>query len=212
MGRKALQIFLVILASVILGVGVYLLWPSPDDSEIAMVPVMSFSFLATPSPTPTPEPTPVPTPPFPQQPPARIVIPKIGVDAKVVTVFSKDNEMQVARDGSVISWHGDSPIPGFEGNSFFAAHNRWSGEHAVFWDLYQLEPGDIATIHYEGGAQFDFTVRVLTIESYFDFPMELLGFMGMPAQVTLFTCHGTFNKKIGTSEQRVVVILDPPAW
>ncbi len=92
----------------------------------------------TPSPTPTPEPEPMPA--------VRVIIPKIGVNERIVetgvtTTGQGANERPVWETPAYAVGHRKiSAHPGQNGNIVLSGHNNTLGE--VFRDLDQLEAGD----------------------------------------------------------------------
>ena len=122
--------------------------PSPT---VTLTPTATPTFTPTPLPptaTPTLTPTPTPTParPSADSPPTRIVIPKIGLDSKVVEVSWRVEE----KDGQLMSawnvadyaagFHRGSAYPGHIGNTVISGHHNIKGE--VFRYIVDLEPGD----------------------------------------------------------------------
>jgi sortase A len=107
----------------------------------------------TPTPTPTLTPTPTPARPPANSPPTHIVIPKIGVDSKVVEVGWTAEK----KDGQLISvwnvadyaagFHRDSAYPGHIGNTVLSGHHNIKGE--VFRYVVDLEPGDEVILYVE---------------------------------------------------------------
>lgn len=85
-----------------------------------------------------------------RQPPTRIVIPKINVDAPVVP----DITWEALKKG--VGHLPGSAYPGERGNMYLAAHNDIFGE--IFRYLHELEPGDEFFV-YAGEEQFRYVVR-----------------------------------------------------
>ncbi|MGQ9626558.1 MAG: sortase [Anaerolineae bacterium] len=110
----------------------------PTSTQI-FIPPPTF----TPIFTPTPEFTPTPGP---KPPAARISIPAIGVDAKVVEVGWKVktvNGMKVAiweTADNAVAHHRNSANPGEPGNVVMSGHHNIKGE--VFRRLWELKAGD----------------------------------------------------------------------
>jgi hypothetical protein len=99
-----------------------------------------------PEPTPTPEPEPTPTPEPEPMPAVRIIIPKIGVNEKIVEIGlrkigSGENTRYVWDTAKYAVGHrNNSAHPGQPGNIVLSGHNNTHGE--VFRHLDRLEPGD----------------------------------------------------------------------
>jgi sortase A len=131
----------------------------------------------TPSPAPsataqpTSQPTPEPTPP-PQATPAppevvlprlaatdRVVIPRIGVDSKVIDVgVLPSGEMDTA--AFAVGRLYSSAQAGDPGNAVLAGHNDVEGE--VFRRLAELRPGDVIIL-YRGETAFRYRVQLRTV-------------------------------------------------
>jgi sortase A len=111
----------------------------------------------TPAPTPGPAPPPAPTPaPLPTD---RLVIPRIGLDTKVVDVgIATTGEMEtVPFAAGRLTFSAQAGDPG---NAVIAGHNDIQGE--VFRRLPELREGD-EIILYRGPAAYHYTVVVRTI-------------------------------------------------
>jgi sortase A len=153
--------------------------PNPTNSSDTLLalfapsPTATMTLTATPTftptslpptetPTPTPMPTPTPVRPPASSPPARIVIPKIGLDSKVVEVDWTAEK----RDGQLVSvwnvadyvagFHRGSAYPGRIGNTVISGHHNIKGE--VFRYLVDLEPGD-KVILYVGEVTYRYAVE-----------------------------------------------------
>lgn len=94
--------------------------------------------------------------------PSRIVIPAIGLDARVIEVGWKT----VQKDGKLINvwetadnavgYHRYSAYPGQGGNTVLAGHHDIKGQ--VFRYLVDLEPGDRIVL-YAGGEEYRYAVE-----------------------------------------------------
>lgn len=111
---------------------------------------------------PLPTPTPRPKRPVSSSPPTRIVIPKIGLDSKVVEVGWKvvEEDGQLMTEWEVADYavghHKGSAYPGRAGNCVISGHHNIKGE--VFRYLVNLEPGD-KVILYAGEVAYHYTVK-----------------------------------------------------
>lgn len=107
------------------------------------IPAMTPTLTPTITPTPTEEPDPMP--------PVRIIIPKIGVNEKIV-----ETSVQQVGSGANAKYVWETPAyavghrsasenPGQRGNIVLSGHNNTLGE--VFRDLHKLEPGDVIYLY-----------------------------------------------------------------
>jgi len=126
--------------------------PPPAATSKAVSALSPPSHTTTPSATPTAQPSVTPTPTAtPLHAPAdadptRIQAEAIGLDAPVVTVGTREAEIdgqtvlvwEVADDAA--GFHQGSARPGHSGNTVITGHNNVAGE--VFRELHRLSPGD----------------------------------------------------------------------
>lgn len=188
--------------------------PTPSPTPTAMI-------TGTPGPTRTPEPLPV----IPSAPaavpkpaasaPTRIVIPAIGLDAKIVEV----GWQAVERDGQwitewevadyAVGFHRGSAYPGNPGNTVLSGHHNVRGK--VFRYLVNVEQGDEVVLYADGRA---FVYRVeskqIVPEKYASVEQrtrnaQLIGYFP-DERLTLVTCW-----PLTSSTHRVVVVAKPVA-
>jgi LPXTG-site transpeptidase (sortase) family protein len=108
------------------------------SDRIAGFDIPSITPTLIPTSTPTPEPEPMPA--------VRIIIPKIGVNEKIVEIGLKkigsDEDTRYVWDTAkyAVGHRGNSAHPDQRGNIVLSGHNNVFGQ--VFRDLDRLEPGD----------------------------------------------------------------------
>src|SRR5581483_9395870 len=116
---------------------------------------------SSPSPTPsTPSATPTETPD--DSPMARLVIPKINVNAKFVTlgIIAATNTMDSPKNKDDVAYYDFSPRPSYGGNTVLSGHVDWfTGQTGVFWDMKRLEPGDEVDLTLQDGKVFKYKVK-----------------------------------------------------
>ncbi len=162
------------------------------------------SDVLTPEPSPTaPLPTPV------DSPVGRLVIPKFGVDAPVVVRGIDANGVMEAPSGPTdVAWYDiradDSDRPGYGSNAVFSAHVDYINYGpAVFWNLKDLEIGDLIEVSLQDGTVYRYGV---VAKDQIDAASANVGdIVGRTPRevVTLITCGGTFDGY--EYNQRVVV-------
>jgi LPXTG-site transpeptidase (sortase) family protein len=189
----------------LLAFGVYqMLDEEPEKRPGSNVAVFSFTdtvgsiydypLLATPTPTPAPSPSPPPPPPPPplRDSPYRIYMPKIGIDAAVVTYgLDTNNVPEVPYNGSEVAWYNFSAKPGTGSNAVFAGHVTWSG-HAVFYNLDQMVAGDDIYLEGTDGTKVYYKVSEVFLVDAND--PNALSVMG-PTEgdtMTVITCGGDY--------------------
>lgn len=131
--------------------------------QASRTPAASLTATNTPAPTATSTPT-GPTPA--SQPPSRLVIPSISLDADVVKMGW---EVKQTANGDTYSewivpdyaagWHKNSALPGRGGNTVLSGHHNIQGE--VFRYIVDTEPGDDVTLYADGN-----TYEYIVTEKY----------------------------------------------
>lgn len=146
--------------------------------------------------------TPVPIPVFT---PLKLEIPKIGVDAPVVPVWTEVDTGRMASPGTAhdVGWWAGREAG--LGNLLLDGHHDWNGKVGVFYRLPELEPGDEIVV--TGDSPEDkLTYRIVWVKNYdrnID-ATDLLGNETGKQMATLITCGGTFDTIARTHRERVV--------
>jgi LPXTG-site transpeptidase (sortase) family protein len=155
---------------------------------------------------PTTEVTPEGTPPS-EAPLARLVIPKIQVDAPVVTLGVDGNGvMQSPSQPFDVGWYDFSARPGFGGNAVFSGHVDFVNVGpAVFWDLGKLGPGDLVEVRLADGTAYQYLVVSTVSYAADEAPIAEIVGPATKDTVTLITCTGAFNREIRQYSHRLVV-------
>jgi len=158
----------------------------------------------------TPQATPTQTLPTPSEAPiANIVIPRFDIDAPVVVRGVDDNQVMETPSGPKdVAWYDFSGKPGYGSNAVFSGHVDYIDYGpAVFWNLKDLDLGDIIEIHLDDGTVYKYQVasrQNVPAEPAADVLTAIIG----PTQqdvVTLITCGGTFDSSVGQYDERVIV-------
>ncbi len=153
---------------------------------------------------PPSEPTPEPYLPI-----ARLVIPSIGIDAAVeVRGVNPDGVMQTPGGPDVVAWYDFSSPPDGGGNAVFAGHLDYAGYGpAVFWDLHELQAGDLIEVYMQDGTMVLYRVTEVRSFAADDDPSEAVSSKGRPT-ITLITCDGSFDSGLREYDERLVVTGD----
>jgi LPXTG-site transpeptidase (sortase) family protein len=182
-------------------------------------------------PSPIPEATPTPEPPPPSSAPvARLVIPKIKVDAPVKTYgLDADLSMPAPTSPTEVAWYDFSKIappysgppiylpgdrsffPGFGGNAVFAGHVDYHNYGpAVFWRLGELNQGDEIDVRLEDGTNYRYLVVTVQTFSADSAPVGDITGRTDHEVITIITCDSTssFNPSTREYAGRVVVRAD----
>lgn len=156
---------------------------------------------ATPAPTATPEGE------WLEAPVARIAIPRIGVDAEIVTLnLTPDGAMDVPDDPEQVAWYDFTAKPGQPGNAVLSGHlDYYNYGPAVFWDLHTLQPGDQVAITLQDGSVVEYEVTGLQSYPVAEMPMSVILAPTETPSLTLITCAGFFDAAVGEYTERLVV-------
>lgn len=160
--------------------------------------------------TPSPS-TPMPFAPTPSASAmTRLIIPKAEVDAVLVMLGIDENGvMESTANAYDVAWYDFSARPGTGSNAVFSGHVDYHdvGE-AVFWNLRDLQPGDVIDVRLADGTSYKYSVSAMNCMPVSEAPIsEIVG----PTQsevVTLITCCGTFNSSTRQYDSRLVVRAD----
>ncbi|HMG44012.1 MAG TPA: class F sortase [Acidimicrobiales bacterium] len=139
-------------------------------------------------------------------PPARVVIPGIGVASDLEDLaMGDDGKLRAPVDYRVAGWFAAGTQPGQPGPAVIAGHVDSPDGPAVFARLAELAPGDEVLVDRADGSQVRF--RVTGVESYPKEQFPTAGVYGpVPgAELRLVTCDGAFDRSIGHYLDNLVV-------
>jgi LPXTG-site transpeptidase (sortase) family protein len=161
-------------------------------------------------PTATTEPTGTPSPPVVTAAPARLVIPKIGVDAPVTPKGLRPDGFMDTPDGPKdVAWYVFSARPGMSGNAVLSGHLDYHDYGAaVFWRLKELQQGDLIEVRLDDGSVLRYQVSLKLSYDARTAPVpDIIGPTSKEV-VTLITCGGTFDSGSRSYSNRLVVRAD----
>ncbi len=194
---RSLPTVAVVLSGVILTVALSACGSDTDDvvSGVATVPVTTTptpTVTPTTTETPTEEPDPEPTRDVePIDGPFTVRIPRIGVDAPVVSVHVNDDRVLVPpRELTVVGWWSEGAAPGdASGSAVLVGHSARAGG-GVFDDVGELQPGDtIEVLGASGGLTYAVdSVEVLSKEDLARNAEEIFDQSG-PGRLVVITCE-----------------------
>jgi sortase (surface protein transpeptidase) len=139
--------------------------------------------------------------------PARLVIPRLSVDAAVESKgLDAHRIMQPPDKPTEVAWYPFTAQPGGGTNAVFSGHLDYpSTGPAVFWRLSELRPGDTIGVRDAAGTELTFAVSSIDLYPLSSAPVgDIIGPTPSSA-VTLITCAGSYDRRSGLYDQRLVV-------
>jgi LPXTG-site transpeptidase (sortase) family protein len=143
--------------------------------------------------------------------PVALRIDAVDIEAPIEEQEIVDGVMQNPSGPFVVSWYKETGRLGeLSNNVVLAGHlDYWDVGEAVFYNVWQLEEGDIVEVlgqndevfQYEVDWVRNFQVDELTPEVIQD---EIVGPTPLET-ITLITCGGPFNYEAGEYEERIVI-------
>ncbi|MDO5111686.1 MAG: class F sortase [Clostridia bacterium] len=233
--RRLISNLLLVASALLFLAGAYSLLQAyviPPKTDYVAPPTPAPTVAATPAPTidvaETPAPTPEPTPY--NLKPARISFTTLEQVCEIQPVGYVDpqtkeevepEDMEPGKsyamgtvDSNIIAaWFKYGPAPGDRGNAILDGHNRWKNKYGVFNDLIKLQTGDEIVIEMDDGSFTYWYVHEVNKFERESVPPEVMELhWGEEPMLTLITCTGTFDYKVGTHTHRCVVVarMTPP--
>jgi LPXTG-site transpeptidase (sortase) family protein len=140
-------------------------------------------------------------------PPARILLPKLGVDAPIVLLgVLPDGAMESPSKPLDVAWYTFSARPGQPGNVVMSGHVDFVNYGpAVFARLDEMRLGDEVAVQLENGAILKYLVQ--SIDEYVEAEAPVQEIVGPTPNeaITLITCSGNFDARSRTYDKRLVV-------
>ena len=137
--------------------------------------------------------------------PARIVIPAIRVDAKIIRVGRLDDGKMEVPPFGLAGWYTLGPAPGASGPSVIVAHVDSKEGPDVFFRLKDLRPGDEILIYDEDGHEATFLMDIKEQQLKSELPTERIWNDTWQPVIRLITCGGDFDRSSGHYLSNVIV-------
>ncbi len=126
--------------------------------------------------------------------PVRLVIPRIGVSARVIRLgLTATGELQPPASTAVAGWYTGSPSPGTIGSSVIGGHIDSVRGPGVFFRLRELRRGDRIYVLRRGGSLAVFVVTGVHEYPKDKFPRQTVYGPTPDAALRLITCGGVFD-------------------
>lgn len=142
--------------------------------------------------------------------PARLKIPKIGVDAEIEHVgISPDGSMDKPSKPGVAGWFELGTRPGEKGSAVISGHYGWKDNiPAIFDQLHALEKGDTIFVEDTRGVMVTFIVRELRTFDEHAEASDVFTSGDGEAHLNLITCKGVWNKTTKSYSKRLIVFTN----
>ena len=151
----------------------------------------------------------VPAPMVTDRPPApatgRLRLPAAGIDARIEPVLvDAQGNMAVPSRPDLVGWYARGPAPGSPGDAMLDGHLDTAAGSAVFGNLSRAAPGNHLTVEWGDGRSYEFVIESVHLYGYDAHPAGLFATDG-PPRLSLVTCAGPWDSRLGTYRQRLVV-------
>ena len=138
--------------------------------------------------------------------PVSIEIEKAFVNSQIETIEIKDGIMMDPTGPWIVSWYQESSQLGEIGNVLMAGHlDYWDVGPAVFYNINNLNEGDIIRVTGEDGSLFEYQVQWRENFDTANAPIQDIVGPTDAESLTLITCGGPFDYQTGEYLQRTVV-------
>ncbi len=118
--------------------------------------------------------------------------------------------MDVPDNVTDVAWYEFGPSPGEPGSAVLAAHVDLAGQGpGVFFELRELEVGDLIEVAYADGLRKNFRVVARARYDKAELPLDAIFAREGPPVLTLVTCGGSFNRTSRTYDSNDVVYAVP---
>jgi sortase (surface protein transpeptidase) len=139
--------------------------------------------------------------------PIALAIPRIGVDARIVSVgVTPEGQLEAPADYSTVGWYAAGTLPGEPGSAVLDGHLDSRTGPAVFYRLGELAVGDEIIVRM--GAGRDDLRFVVTESALFwtdEAPLDRIYGASEQPELVLITCDGPFDGGGGGYLQRRVI-------
>lgn len=182
---------------------------SPLERRQAIEPA-PIADLDVPSPPPPPaaaQPSPAQAPvgPIAGNPPVRLLIPVLGIDASVESVgLDRSGAMGTPQNVWNVGWYNRGPAPSAPGDAVVDGHVGLPGSPLVFAGLNRLRPGDRVVVVRSDGSRHRFIVGSAASWPADSHPPGLFALDGAP-RLSLITCIGQYDAGAQAYADRLVV-------
>jgi sortase (surface protein transpeptidase) len=137
--------------------------------------------------------------------PARVSIPSLSIDAKLISVgIEKNGYMQVPPFG-LAAWYKLGPSPGAPGPAVIVGHVDSKKGRDVFFRLKDVKVGETVLVYDKSGAVATFVVDGKEQQLKTALPVDRIWSNTKAAVLRLITCGGRFDRTTGHYLSNVIV-------
>ena len=138
--------------------------------------------------------------------PANIEIPSIGVEAAIEpTGILENGEMGVPEKIEEVGWFEPGFKAGAKGHTVLAGHVDSLTGPAIFYHLKKVKTGEQVILTDADGREMVFEIKEIASYPTDEAPIQEIFGPSDKRMINLITCTGTFNRDIGSHEERLVV-------
>jgi sortase (surface protein transpeptidase) len=138
--------------------------------------------------------------------PVRVVIPAIGVDARIVPLgLNRDRTMQVPSNRANAGWFKPGPEPGEQGAAVIVGHLATKAGAGVFFRLSKLRRGSLIEVRLKDGSTVTFVAKSMLRVAKSRFPTRRVYARTAQPTLRLITCAGAFNRATGHHTDNYIV-------
>lgn len=141
--------------------------------------------------------------------PVAVRIPELGLQASILSVgVDEDNRFAVPA-AEAVGWYKHSATPGSEGSTVLAAHVDYRGRPGAFFNLADLEVGEIVEVESADGSVTRYRVTSNISYEKRGLPADELFRKSGDSVLQLITCGGNFDTVKRSYTDNVVVTAEP---
>lgn len=138
--------------------------------------------------------------------PVRVVIPAIGVDARIERLgLNADETMQVPTTLADAGWFQPGPEPGETGAAVIVGHLNSTRGPGVFARLSSLRRGQVIAVYLQDGSRVRFVARSTLRISKSRFPTKLVYARTPKPTLRVITCAGWLDPATGHHADNYIV-------
>ena len=143
--------------------------------------------------------------------PISLSIPDIGLRADIVSVrTTAEGELVAPDDDTKAGWYVGSPTPGELGPAIITGHvDNYLGP-AVFFNLRDMEPGQVIEVERADGTTATFEVNTIQEFTQNNFPTDQVYGNIDHAGLRLITCSGTYSPLTTHYSHNIVIFASLP--